>query len=173
MSIISIISRNICLHFAWWLIWLLWALEHPRTLWEGGEDEVHEPDREAGAGSEHSQEKSDGRPGRTQGRHTAMGGNYIHVHRYVILWRLRRKCYQKNTCIIVIVLVQVIVKCKIYKNEKWFLCFQKQTQQLRQQLEGEIKNHESVKKILQETRQQLEGTKEQVTHQGNLCVDLC
>lgn len=40
---------------------------------------------------------------------------------------------------------------------------QKQTQQLRQQLEGEIKNHESVKKVLQETRQQLEGTKEQVT----------
>lgn len=44
-----------------------------------------------------------------------------------------------------------------------FFFLQKQTQQLRQQLEGEIKNHESVKKVLQETRQQLEGTKEQVT----------
>ena len=39
---------------------------------------------------------------------------------------------------------------------------QNQTQQLRQQLEGEIKNQENVKKILQETRQQLEQTKEQV-----------
>lgn len=45
----------------------------------------------------------------------------------------------------------------------WVFFLQKQTQQLRQQLEGEIKNHESVKKVLQETRQQLEGTKEQVT----------
>lgn len=45
----------------------------------------------------------------------------------------------------------------------WGFFLQKQTQQLRQQLEGEIKNHESVKKVLQETRQQLEGTKEQVT----------
>lgn len=44
----------------------------------------------------------------------------------------------------------------------WGFFLQKQTQQLRQQLEGEIKNHESVKKVLQETRQQLEGTKEQV-----------
>lgn len=39
---------------------------------------------------------------------------------------------------------------------------QNQTQQLRQQLEGEIKNQENVKKILQETRQHLEQTKEQV-----------
>lgn len=45
----------------------------------------------------------------------------------------------------------------------WGFFLQKQTQQLRQQLEGEIRNHESVKKVLQETRQQLEGTKEQVT----------
>ncbi|XP_078317960.1 uncharacterized protein LOC111118796 isoform X2 [Crassostrea virginica] len=47
--------------------------------------------------------------------------------------------------------------------------WENQTQQLRQQLEGEIKNQENVKKILQETRQQLEQTKEQLkTTETNL-----
>ncbi|XP_061166094.1 nucleoprotein TPR-like [Saccostrea echinata] len=47
--------------------------------------------------------------------------------------------------------------------------WENQTKQLRQQLEGEIKNHENVKKILQDTRRQLEEAKAQLkTTEANL-----
>ncbi|XP_062610005.1 nucleoprotein TPR-like [Saccostrea cucullata] len=47
--------------------------------------------------------------------------------------------------------------------------WENQTKQLRQQLEGEIKNHENVRKILQDTRRQLEEAKAQLkTTEANL-----
>lgn len=78
---------------------------------------------------------------------------------YMYMYKIKKKIHEQAIHIslfLAIDYVYLLYTC-------WVFFLQKQTQQLRQQLEGEIKNHESVKKVLQETRQQLEGTKEQVT----------